>query len=368
VLFYPAFLYSEVVVAFCVALALRQVLWSRTAAGAALGALALAALPWLHLRMSLAAVTIGCFALVQLRGRSRIAFLLTGAAMAAAYVGYTYLSFGTLSPLVRYGGGPAPGMVHPTPLRTLFGLFLDGAYGLLPYAPVFGIALAGLPLVASSLARRPVPAPGTAHPSRAVAWALLCAGLGVLLPVLAWRNWWGFSPPARFTIPLVPVLCLALAHRLAVSPGRGVARWRWPLLVLGLGLALFLFAKPHSMLMINGRDGTSHGFDALAGDVSLSRYLPFPSSRQGSITPPWEPPASEARVMVVWVVALLALTLLDRLARTRDRVDRWFSGLALPLALLVGISIGVDRWARQVPGRATTDASLALGARERPIP
>jgi hypothetical protein len=354
VLFYTAFLYSEVVVAFCIALALRLVLWSRGPAAAALAALALAALPWLHLRMSLAAVAIGSFALVRLRGRERGAFFAVGALMAAAYIGSQYASFGTLSPLVRYGGALPPGMERPTPFRTLFGLFLDGAYGLLPYAPVFLLALAGLPLLVSRRLRPAAgPEPTGATPWRTVAWSVLAAALGILVPVLTWRNWWGFSPPARFTIPLLPVLAIALAGRLAAHPGRGLARWRWPLAALGVGLALFLFAHPRAMLMVNGRGGTAHGFDALAGAVSFSRYLPFLSSRLGSTAPPWEPPAAEARVAAVWVIALLALLALDRLAWTKHRVDRWFSGLALPLVLLLGVSIGVDRWARGGQGSAS---------------
>jgi hypothetical protein len=109
------------------------------------------------------------------------------------------------------------------------------------------------------------------------------------------------------------------------------------------------------MLMVSGRDGTSRGFDALAGTVSLSRYLPFLSSRTGSVAPPWEPPPAEMRVAAVWVAALLLLLVLDLLACKRERVDRWFGDFALPLALLVVISLTVDTWARRtspsLPGR-----------------
>jgi hypothetical protein len=332
VLYYTAFLYTEVPAAFAIAVALRLLLYSPGPWAAGGAALALSALPWLHVRMTLAAALLGALAVWRLRGRSRLAFLATAATMAAAYAGYQHSVFGTLSPLARYAGVMPPAMARATPLRTLAGLFVDGAYGLLPYAPVFLLALAGLPLV---LGR-----------GRWDRWGLLAAGLGALLPVLGWRNWWGFSPPARFTVPLVPVLAVAVAARLAAAPGRGLARWRWGLVAVGLGLALLMFTEPRKMRMVNGRHGPPQVFDVLAGDVSLSRYLPYPSSRAGSTAPPWEPPPSEARVMAVWVVALAGLLLLDRLACSRDRVDRWFRGLALPLLLFFAVSVAVDLWAR----------------------
>jgi hypothetical protein len=347
VLFYTGFLYTEVVVAFCLALALRLLLAPTGTASGLGAALALSALPWLHVRMTLAAVLLGAFAVLRLRGRARVAFVLAAGAMAAVYAAYQYSVFGTLAPFARYAGQVPIPMARRTPLRTLVGLFVDGAYGLLPYAPVFLLALAGLPLVL----RR----------GRRDRWALALAGLGVILPVLAWRNWWGFSPPARFTIPLVPVLAVAAAARLSAAPGRGLARWGWWLVAGGLALAIFMFAEPRAMRMVNGRDGPPGALEALHGEVSLARYLPYLSSRAGSVAPPWEPPASEAWVSGVWLAALGVLLLLDRAACSRDRMDRWFRGLVLPIVLFLAVSVVVDRWARPegAPGARPPAASAS---------
>jgi hypothetical protein len=332
VLCYSAFLYTEVPAALAIALALRLILVAPGPWAAAGAALALSTLPWLHVRMALAAAGLGAFAALRLRGLPRLVFLFTAGTMAAVYGGYQYSVFASLSPLARYGGSVPGPMLGRTPLRTLVGLFVDGGYGLLPYAPVFLLALAGLPL-----------ALGRARRER---WALFLVALGALLPVLAWRNWWGGSPPARFTIPLVPVLALAAAARLSAAPGRGLARWRWALVAVGFVLALLMFAEPRAMRMVNGRDGPPRVYELLGGDVTLSRYLPLLSTRAGRVAPPWEPPASEPWVAGVWVAALGVLLVLDRLARSRDRVDGLFRGLALPLLLFLAVSLAVDRWAR----------------------
>jgi type VI protein secretion system component VasK len=64
-------------------------------------------------------------------------------------------------------------------------------------------------------------------------------------------------------------------------------------------------------------------------------------------------------VAAVWVAALATLLVLDVLARTRDRMDRWFAGLVLPLVLLLFLSIAVDRWARPQAASASAPRPAA---------
>ena len=123
--------------------------------------------------------------------------------------------FGLASPLALYGGVPADAQVLSW--RALPGLFLDRSFGLLAVAPVFLLALAGLPVV---LRRRE-------------AWPHALVGLAVLAPLLSWRMWWGGQcPPGRFLVPMLPFLVVALALRLAHSRA-GLARWCPGLLLTG---------------------------------------------------------------------------------------------------------------------------------------
>ena len=337
VFFYTHFLYTEVICALAIALALYLLLSSPGPVGAMVAALALAALPWLHVKVALVSVVLGLFALLRLRSRARLAFALTAAVMALAYFGYFWVIFGRPDPFALYGSRVPKPMARMTPGRTLLGVFLDGGFGLLVYAPVFVLGLAGLRRL---LGR-----------SRREGWAWGLTAVAVMVPVLAWKNWWGFSPPGRFLIPLVPMLAVGAAVRVAIRPTVGLARWRWPLVAAGLGLAVLMSVEPWEMRMINTRDGPLRALDLLEGEVSPSRYLPRLTSRLGTDRPPWRPPAAEVRVALVWAGALLLLLALDRRARSSERTDRAFRGLVLPVGLLLLVTLAVDYWAR-APGGA----------------
>jgi len=149
--------------------------------------------------------------------------------------------------------------------------------------------------------------------------AHLLAGLAVIAPVLTWRMWWGGQcPPGRLLVPLVPFLAAGLAC--GSRRHAGVARWRAPLLACGLGLAVFMAADPGGLLLLNRGNRPTRVWAALSGETPPGRYLP-------SLT---LPDAAEWRVAALWIVALAALLVLDRLARKSDRIDGWFRGLALP--------------------------------------
>src|SRR5262249_26320587 len=140
--------------------------------------------------------------------------------------------FGRPSPLALYAGLPEDARSSPAP--AIFGLLFDRSFGLLPWTPIFVLSLAGLP----ALVRRR-------------AWPHLLVGTAVLIPVFTWRMWGGGQcPPARFLVPLVPLLGLSIAARAAEGP-RGLVRWRSVLLVIGFGLAFLAVASPGRLLLVN---------------------------------------------------------------------------------------------------------------------
>jgi hypothetical protein len=292
VFFYSFHVYTEVPSALALALGLRLLLGPASSSSAALAALAACALPWLHVKMTLAAAALGFVALLRLRGRARLVFFGVSGLAAAAFVAYYLSIFGRPTPLAIYGGVPND-VLTSSPLRALVGLFLDRSFGLLPYAPVFLLGLAGV----VHLLRRP---------SRL--WLPhVVTGLSVLMPALAWRMWWGgMCPPARFLVPLVPFLAVALAC--AVAEGRAsLVRARWALASLGWALALFTIGRPEDRLLLNRAGQPTRLWEYVAPDIG--RWLPSLVSME----------RRDAALASAWGLALAALLVLD--SRTRQRRD-----------------------------------------------
>jgi hypothetical protein len=321
VLFYAFHIYTEVPSALALATSLGLLLAAPGPVLAGVAGLLASVLPWLHVKMIPAAAALALVALLHLPRRSLLAFFAVAGAMAFAYVAYGYAVFGTWSPLARYGGLPDDA-TSGSPLRAVLGLLFDRSFGLLPYAPVFLLGLAALFSRAWWQAKD--------------AASQTLVALAVLVPVLSWRMWWGGQcPPARFLVPLVPLLSVALAVR-AAAPPRGLLRWRWALLAFGFGLGLFMAAQPGELMLLNRGDRPTRVWEALSADIPVGRYLP-------SLV---QPDPVEMQVALVWAAAVLLLIVLDHLARRHDRVDGWFRGLGLPLMLLSVVGALVDFWAR----------------------
>ena len=312
--FYSFHLYTEAPSALAAGGSLVLILGAPGPPGAALAALCAAALPWLHVKMIPAALALGVVALARLRGKALAAFLLVAGAAAAGFALYYFSVFGVASPLALYGGVPADARVLTW--RSPAGLFLDRSYGLLPIAPVFLLALAGL---SGWLRRRE-------------AWPHVLVGLAVLVPLLSWRMWWGGQcPPARFLVPLLPFMGAPLALRLS-KPDTGLRRWFPGLWITGVFLAAVTVADPAARLLLNRGNRPTRLWAALSGGPAIGDYLP-------TLTHASE---RETRVAVVWLAVLALLFVLDQMARSRPRVDALFRSFAVPVLALLLVGTLID--------------------------
>lgn len=253
---YAGLVFTEIPAALGAAVLLRHGRQAATLkAPASLGlGFVLAFLPWLNVRYAALSLVLALFILVQRPGWKRAAWLLLAPVASAVALGaYHQVLYGFLDPRRVYGRRPE--FSFATLREGLPGLLLDQEFGLLVYAPVFALGAFGV----AALWRRDR--------------RLTVTGL-VLVAVVAftagtWHMWrGGFNPPARFLVPIVPVLALGLAAaftRGVTAPAALLAGW-------GLWLGAVGLVEPR--LLHRDRDGTAPVFRAVSGAEEWSRLLP----------------------------------------------------------------------------------------------
>jgi hypothetical protein len=214
-------------------------------------------LPLLHVRNVGLAVALAAVAAWRLRSAARPAlFFGLGAAVGLAVkLGLNLYLWGQLVSTPHAHLGEWPGIVatvEETATR-LFGLLLDPSHGLLLWAPVYLLAPAGL----LWLGRR---VPGAARELLILAGAYLIL---VLLPMTNIRGWdGGWSPAARYLVPIVPLLALGVPALLAERRARWIAGG-----LCGVQLLLDGVFWSRPMLLWSEGDGPTPMIAALFGDA-----------------------------------------------------------------------------------------------------
>jgi hypothetical protein len=328
-LYYAGTVFTEVPAALLIAVVLHHgrdlsssSIWKALGIGTAI-----ACLPWLNVRYGVPAVLLLAF-LFCARPCWRLAVSIVGPVLASALaLGlYHHILYGFLDPRRVYGRRPGIDLAHV--LNGFPGLFLDQEFGLLAYAPVFVFALPGLLAL----------------------WRLgwrLAATVGALTAAMvftasAWPMWrGGFNPPARFLVPLLPVLALAMAAAL-----RGRGRQVGAALLVGWGLWTGAVGAFEPRLVHRDRDATAPLFRTASGASEWTLLLP------GFVRPPntmtYAPAyADRGRLAALWCAALALVLYGPRLPRhTTQRLGTAVVGLIavarLASALSSGLSEGRD--------------------------
>ncbi|HEY5907143.1 MAG TPA: hypothetical protein VIZ31_03820, partial [Vicinamibacteria bacterium] len=253
---YAGLIFTEVPAALGVTILLKYgrdagALTARRALG--LGAL-LAFLPWLNVRYAGLSAVLALFVLASRPPVRRAGMLLLPPVVAAVALAlYHQALYGFIDPRRVYGRRPE--FALQTLREGLPGLLLDQEFGLLVYAPVFVLAGAGIVALWRKDRRLALTA------AVLVAFVLGTAG--------SWHMWrGGFNPPARFLVPIVPILALGVA----VAWTRGLSAPA--ALLAGWGLWLGAVGVQEPRLFHRDRDGTAPVFRAVSGAEEWTRLLP----------------------------------------------------------------------------------------------
>ncbi len=230
---------------------------------------------------------------------------------------FFYRVWGTPWPQAPYGQ-----LVQTNPFNLTFGapgLLFDQEYGVLPYAPVYVLAITGLWRMWQS-----------GGESRRRAAEIALTGAALLATVGAYRIWWGGSaPPGRPLTSGLLLLMLPVAVAFRDAPAASARRAAQQLLLwLSIGISgVMLFAR-QGMLTSNGRDGTS----------SVLEYL-SPRWPAWSAAPSFiyhEPLTALAATGVWLVLAAVAAYLLGRIRVTRSGSAALAATAVCGMALLTG--------------------------------
>lgn len=308
----------------------------------------LAWLPWLHTKFSVLLAGVTLFLLWRLRHRwaTALALVVPIGVSGVAWLASFYIIYGSVDPQVPYGDYTARFVRMENVPRSLLGLLFDQKFGFLVYAPAFVLALPGFWTMARNARWR--------------AAAIACVGVVVAFTLSTARlyMWWGgSSAPARFLVPLAPLLAPALAAGLASLRGK-LARATWAAcavvsVCVGIGGALgtrqfLLFSEPH---------GFSRILVSVQGSAPLAAALPTFTQ------PDWMAPAGR---LLPWAAALAVAVgagwLAARLAATPvGIVTAEACGFAAAAALFV------PSFPAEVRAEARTRGDLELMERFDPV-
>ena len=306
----------------------------------------LALLPWLHSRFAVLAGGLGALVLLRLSSTKNpaakaVGFLAIPAMSAVLWVGYFVAIYGRPDPSAAYGAGEI-GSFSFVP-GGLAGLLFDQRFGLVTYAPVVLVAFIGL---GTMLMR---------GETRRLALELLFVVVPYLLTVTHFAMWWaGWSPPARFFAPVLPLFAVPAAAAWTFARHRAARVVAVASVVLTICASTVVVLVDRGRLAFNTRDAPSLWFEWMGRLADLTAAMPM-----------WarETDAPLFRGIATWLLVAAAGWLLlraaDRHGRLRPNVNfHLVAAATLAGVVMLGSSV---MWAFQgTSGRTASPSQLQL--------
>ena len=219
--------------------------------------------------------------------RALAAFIVLPAASAVGWFGYYYAIYGSFHPSVAYGYHTQMSLGRvPT---GILGLLFDQQYGLIVYAPVFAIGVAGLAALAQS------------HRRLALEWSAVVLPYAVVTAM--YHMWWGgFSSPARFIGATLLLFAVPLAAAWAATTHAATRAVEAVALAVSVGITAMLLAVERGEFVLNVRDTASPWLTWASQMADLTRAVPS-LFRHGPLIAAAEAAVWTASLLGAWVVA-----------------------------------------------------------------
>jgi hypothetical protein len=302
---------------------------------------ALAVLPWLHTKfVILLAAMVGALLLRLWRAPRAAAALVAPAMVSVALWFWSFhVLYGAFDPQIPYGDFPKLYVLASNIPRGVLGLLFDQKFGLLMYAPVYLVAIGGAWMLLRG------------RESRLFALALILTVVAFVASSTRMYMWWGgSSAPARFLVPILPLLAPMVA---VAFDGWQSAAARWIsafLLAVSVAVALAGVVAPQQFMLFSAPHGLANIVAAMEGPSPLSYLLP--TFTEGATRAPLQQLAPWA------VAAMLALVVVACARRLRGRL----AGFAAAAAGVVVFAIGGAALAG-APAEASQQRATALRGR-----
>ncbi len=306
----------------------------------------LASFPWLHTKFLplVAAILLCLVAKIWRRPANALALLAPILISVALWLYAYFLMYGIVDPFAPYGSLDLARLSNENVPRGVLGLLLDQEFGLLIYSPVYLVAGVGL----WSMIRRPE-----------LRWPALAlggtAGVFVVAVTRSYMWWGGSSAPARFLVPVLPLVAPILAAAV-----RDLGRVARPLAVAALLMTLvtfgYLVANPSLRMIVQNRNGVGAMLEQVQAGAPLVLTLP------SFIAENW---LAEIPLVLPWIAALLLGWLAARGA-ARGSVEPSpaasfrIGAVGAVVALLIGCLLGSFAVPVQAHAAIANDGRLSL--------